>query len=570
MAIRATAHNVHVYAWNTDTKTYETGDNANITLKVVQDGAAAAAPDNSTSEVDATNCPGMYELLLSVSEMTADSISVHGVSSTADVEIIGVTITTVPNVAAALATFWTSPAALVDLVWDEVLTGATHNVATSSGRRLRQVEAAFVLHAGTAQAGSAITITLDAGASAIDDFYIHQRVVISGGTGAEQSRVIIAYVGSTKVATITHSWDTNPDATSDFEVEPAATHAAGTNQDLHDGYAQAGAATTITLAASASSINDFYDEELVIIHDGTGGGQARLILSYVGATRVATIDKAWITNPDTTSHYIVVGGVSPEEVADAVWEETASDHVVSGSMGKEADAALADIELDHLMSAAGTGANVIDDSILAQLVSKETVADFDDFSKDTDSLQAIGEKTSISAGGLIVDAGTAQAGTSTTITLAATAPSVSLVENIVFIALGTGENQVRTISVYDTGTKLATVDTAWDITPDATSVYTVIPAQTVQIVTGGTGPAGPGADEVTLNFLSDADSSPITDADVWIATDVNMTNVIAGFSQTNGAGDVTFMLDDTVSYFYAIQKDGIKDKFGTAFTAIAD
>lgn len=39
-----------------------------------------------------------------------------------------------------LVAFWTSPATLVDLVWDEVLTGATHNVATSAGRRLRSVQ----------------------------------------------------------------------------------------------------------------------------------------------------------------------------------------------------------------------------------------------------------------------------------------------------------------------------------------------------------------------------------------------------------------------------------------------
>jgi len=35
-------------------------------------------------------------------------------------------------------------AAGVDLIWDEVLTGATHNVTSSAGRRLRQVEADYI------------------------------------------------------------------------------------------------------------------------------------------------------------------------------------------------------------------------------------------------------------------------------------------------------------------------------------------------------------------------------------------------------------------------------------------
>lgn len=36
--------------------------------------------------------------------------------------------------------FWTDPGTLVDLVWDEVLTGGTHNVAASAGRRLRGIQ----------------------------------------------------------------------------------------------------------------------------------------------------------------------------------------------------------------------------------------------------------------------------------------------------------------------------------------------------------------------------------------------------------------------------------------------
>ena len=56
---------------------------------------------------------------------------------------------------------------IADTVWDELLTGSSHNIATSAGRRLRQIDVAFVITEGTAQAGTANTITLAAGESAL-------------------------------------------------------------------------------------------------------------------------------------------------------------------------------------------------------------------------------------------------------------------------------------------------------------------------------------------------------------------------------------------------------------------
>jgi hypothetical protein len=71
----------------------------------------------------------------------------------------------------------------------------------------------------TAQAGSATTITLDSGASATNNYYINDLIVLTGGTGAGQSRFISGYVGSTKIATVA-TWATNPDVTSTFAIVP--------------------------------------------------------------------------------------------------------------------------------------------------------------------------------------------------------------------------------------------------------------------------------------------------------------------------------------------------------------
>lgn len=113
-------------------------------------------------------------------------------------------------------------AQLVDDVWDEVLTGATHNVVNSSGRKLRQLEASFVVASGTAQAGAATTITLAAGESSTDDIFQGDRIVIFAGTGAGEHGIITLYNGTTKVATMSEAWTVTPDATSEYELTPAS------------------------------------------------------------------------------------------------------------------------------------------------------------------------------------------------------------------------------------------------------------------------------------------------------------------------------------------------------------
>lgn len=75
---------------------------------------------------------------------------------------------------------------------------------------------------------------------------------------------------------------------------------------VHADTAQAGAATAITLAATASDINDAYNGLYVVCsNDSPAGvrGQARLIIDFVGSTKVATVASAWGTNPDSTTTY---------------------------------------------------------------------------------------------------------------------------------------------------------------------------------------------------------------------------------------------------------------------------
>lgn len=87
--------------------------------------------------------------------------------------------------------------------------------------------------------------------------------------------------------------------TRDYAVGPCQAGAVQT------GTAQAGGASTITLAAAASAVDDAYNGMRVAVTGGTGAGQERAITDYVGSTRVATVDSPWATAPDATSAYAV-------------------------------------------------------------------------------------------------------------------------------------------------------------------------------------------------------------------------------------------------------------------------
>jgi hypothetical protein len=77
-----------------------------------------------------------------------------------------------------------------------------------------------ILEAGTATAGGSATIDLDANAAAVNNTYKSNFIVITGGTGIGQTRLITAYNGSTKQANVVPNWVTNPAAGSIYQVIP--------------------------------------------------------------------------------------------------------------------------------------------------------------------------------------------------------------------------------------------------------------------------------------------------------------------------------------------------------------
>lgn len=76
------------------------------------------------------------------------------------------------------------------------------------------------LSIGLAQSGAVGSITLEATADGNNDFYNRMIILIESGTGVGQARLISAYNGTSKVATVAREWVTTPDATSRYVIIP--------------------------------------------------------------------------------------------------------------------------------------------------------------------------------------------------------------------------------------------------------------------------------------------------------------------------------------------------------------
>lgn len=108
----------------------------------------------------------------------------------------------------------------------EMVGGGTAGVAPAFGPLLRACALAETLTAaavtGTATAGAASTVTLAAGASAVDGFYNGMPIRITSGTGSGSSGVVVAYNGTSKLATVAHPWAVAPGASSGYSIDANA------------------------------------------------------------------------------------------------------------------------------------------------------------------------------------------------------------------------------------------------------------------------------------------------------------------------------------------------------------
>lgn len=143
-------------------------------------------------------------------------------------------------------------------------------------------------------------IQLRADASSSNAAYDPSMIIIRSGTGAGQGRMVFNYNGTTKTATVDRNWKTQPDATSYYAVMPKPGR-----EHVNEGLALSATSSTITLNSLAADLDEVYTGQTIFIRSGTGEDQAKTVLSYDGATHVATVD-AWVEVPDETSAYVML------------------------------------------------------------------------------------------------------------------------------------------------------------------------------------------------------------------------------------------------------------------------
>lgn len=249
----------------------------------------ATAPDaerslNGDTFADCTNesteiatGSGVYYLTLTAAEMTADIVAIIAKSTTS---------------------------------------GLKTTVATLYPRKLVQFKAS-----ATSAAGAAGTITFDAGASAIDDFY-NGMVIVATLDGAVETRIITDYVGSTKVASVSPNWNTTPDSDDTFIVYLTPEMSMYAKADV----------LAWNSAAIASPHTAGYPA--VTIKDGTGTGE---IDTTSGGVLVAAIAANAITATSIAADAItdakVASDVTIASVTGAVGSVTGAVGSVTGNVG---------------------------------------------------------------------------------------------------------------------------------------------------------------------------------------------------------------------------------------------
>jgi hypothetical protein len=263
------------------------------------------------------------------------------------------------------------------------------------------------------------------------------------------------------------------------------------------GTAQSATATTIVLRSATSFPDTTLVGSTIEIIGGTGVGQRCTPTAWVNSTDTATCP-TWATTPDSTSDYVVwgtaagTGGAAPtvSQIATAVWQDTtAGDFTTASSIGKSLYTTGATPGATGGLFIAGTNAAT---TITTGLTTTFTGNLSGSVGSVTGAVGSVtGAVGSIASGGIadasfattagpfralgIVDQGTAQSATATTLVLrsAATFANSEMVGNRILITGGTtGVGQSCLITAYVGSTDTATCPT-WATTPTGTITYTV-------------------------------------------------------------------------------------------------
>lgn len=224
-------------------------------------------------------------------------------------------------------------AELVDDVCDEDISKGQHNVANSLAKKIRQMENVFIQHEGTARGdgGGNNTIELAAGANANDEWYHESWVVLIENTGAGQIKHVDSYDGGTQIATMHGDWITKPDNTTDYIIIGRSA--------IHVDYLHSNALAQINTEVDTALEDAGLDKLNSMIEEESAGNKFT-----TAALQEAPVAEGFNTTvPDAAGTAAGLHGTTDSLIG-------ALNNLSPANAKAQADAALTDIHLDHLLA----------------------------------------------------------------------------------------------------------------------------------------------------------------------------------------------------------------------------
>jgi len=299
-----------------------------------------------------------------------------------------------------------------------------------------------VIRSATAQAGAVNSITLDASASAVDDYYNGCVVYISAGTGAGQVRTIYDYTGASKVALVSPNW-TAPANDSTFYVYLTD------NAWLNTGH----------LDAPISTVDTVVDGIQTDLSNGTDGlGALKALIDAITA--------AGPTKAEMDTAHALLATEAKQDIIDTVVDGIQTD-LSNGTDGLGALKALIDAVQTQVDT---TGVELTAAAVDA--IWDETITADDHSTANSPALYLRQLWTTLVT--RVAQCG--DAGSATTIDLDAAASAVTdfYKGQLIAITSGTGVGQARACTAYNGTSKVATIGPAWATNPDGDSWFAVL------------------------------------------------------------------------------------------------
>lgn len=308
---------------------------AQIATGVWQDATAGdftVASSVGKSLYTSGNAPGAASGLALVGSNVGTATSVSGAVGSVTGNVGGNVVGSVGSVAGNVGGNVTGSVASVGTGGINASTfaaGAINNAALNADTGLKSVRD------GTAQAGASTTITLDAGASLADGYYVGLLVVTTGGTGPGQARTITGYAGSTKVATVDYPWSSDPDNTTTFSLLPSGAPALNASLQVVASSVQGNVTGSVATVAGdvVGSVSGSVNSVVSVVSANVTQWAGDAAGIAVDANHLPKVDAFAVG--DKAGYSLAVAPPTAAQVASQVWQDPTSsaDFQAAGSIG---------------------------------------------------------------------------------------------------------------------------------------------------------------------------------------------------------------------------------------------